>query len=368
MKKNFLIFGLVCILALFNSCSENNKTADKLHAKRLRPVKVVEALVLKNGCVKIFSGTTRSSFTSKLSFRVPGTILTLNVDTGDNVSSGQLIASLDPTDYELKVEEVVASLERAKAQWRNAEATYARVLALYERGNASLGELDETRAASSSAQAVVKSVGKQVELVKRNLEYTKLFSPKDCNIASVHAEENENVQAGQPIAVLNCGNSIEVHIQVPASFVFSVKKGESALVEIDSINNKKFEGIIKEVGSSPNALNTTYPVIISILENSMLIKPGMSALVKIESKPKVENNYPAVIPVCVGEDSKGKFVWKVETSDFKEGRVKKAYIEIGGFSGSKIIVTKGLLPGELIVSAGVSQVREGIKVRIEKEI
>jgi len=357
---------LAFFLALFYSCSKKNEKEETPQNKRLRPVKVVQAVVPENVCVKTFSGTTRSSFTSKLSFRVPGTIFSLDVDTGDNVNSGQLIASLDPTDYELKVQEVLASLARAKAQWRNAEASYARVLALYERGNASLGELDEIRAASSSAQAVVQSVEKQVELVKRNLEHTKLFSPKDCNIASVHAEENENVQAGQPVAVLTCGNSMEVHIQVPASFVFSVKKGDLALVEIDSVNGKIFKGIIKEVGSSPNALNTTYPVTISIMEDSSSIKPGMSALVRIESKNESENNYPALPPVCVGEDSKGKFVWKVETGDSKIGTIKKAYIETADFSGSKIVVTKGIAHGDFAVSAGVSQVYEGLKVRIDR--
>lgn len=158
---------------------------------------------------------------------------------------------------------------------------------------------------------------------------------------------------------------MEVQIQVPASFVFSVKKGDLADVEIDSINGKIFEGIIKEVGSSPNALNTTYPVTISIVENSLSIRPGMSALVKIESKTGIEKNFPALPPVCVGEDSRGKFVWRVETTDSKTGIIKKSYVETAEFSGSKIVVTKGVDPGDLVVSAGVSQVHEGLKVRIE---
>jgi len=102
------------------------------------------------------------------------------------------------------------------------------------------------------------------------------------------------------------------------------------------------------------------------MEDSSSIKPGMSALVKIESKTGNENNYPALAPVCVGEDSNGKFVWKVETTDLKIGIIKKAYIETADFSGSKIVVTKGINQGELAVSAGVSQVYEGLKVRIDE--
>lgn len=367
MKKNILIFALVCFFSVFYSCGEKKEAENKDETKRLRPVRAVKAEIPQNGKVKIFSGVISSSLSSKLSFKVPGTICKINVDKGDNVKKGEVIASLDSIDYELKVQEVLGSLARAKAQWKNAEAVYSRVTSLYERGNASISEVDQTRAAFDSARAVVESVEKQVELVKRNLEYTKLFAPMDCNIASVHSEENENIQPGQPIAVVNCGNSMEVNIQVPSSFLSEVKKGKPALVKIDPFKDKKFKGIIKEVGTSPNALNTSYPVTISLGKNLEGIRPGMSAIVEIEPKSLESNSYPVLPPVCVGEDSRGNFVWKLDFENKTIGIIQKVYVELGDFFGSKIIVTKGIEPGEFFVSAGVSQVRQGLKVRVETQ-
>jgi RND family efflux transporter MFP subunit len=365
--KKILIFILICFFSVFYSCSEKKEAESKPETKRLRPVRAVTAVIPENGRIKVFSGTTASSLTSRLSFRVPGTIFKFYAVKGDEVQKGDLIACLDPKDYELKVEEVSASLARAKAQLHNADSAYQRVLSLYERGHASMSEVDQTKAAALSAGAVAESVAKQVELVKKNLEYTRLYAPMSCSVGSVHAEENENVAAGQPVAVLNCGSLMEVNIQVPSSFLRDVKKGKAVSVSIDSFRDRAFEGIIKEVGSSPDALNTSFPVTVELQKPSADIKPGMSALVEIESEDGPADTFPVLPPVCVGEDSKGNFVWKIESEDGRTGIIKKVYIETGEFSGSKIIASKGIAPGDLVVSGGVNQVNEGLEVRIEKE-
>ncbi|MGM0418360.1 MAG: efflux RND transporter periplasmic adaptor subunit [Thermodesulfobacteriota bacterium] len=356
------------------SCAKTDETKEQ-EEKRLRPVKVIKAELTENKSIKSFSGITRSSVTSRLSFKVSGTLDNVFVDVGDKVKKDQLIAELDQTDYQIKVQEVSASLARAKAQWRNAKASYARVQALYERGNASLNELDATRAAAESGRAAAEAVEKQLELVKRRLSYTRLRSPADCRIASVHAEENENIQSGEPVLVLNCGDSPEVKISVPAAYIDKFKKGAKVTLEVDSFKDKSFNGEITEVGVAPTGLMTTYPVIVSLVEDKAdenkrsELRPGMSALVYIKIPNGGESeNAVSILPVCAGEDRKGRFVWRAVKTGKGKGKIEKVYVEVGKLSDSELIINKGLKPGDLIVSGGVSQVSEGLEVRLENDI
>ena len=365
-NKKFIsifIFGLI-----ITSTTGCKKAEDGFSEKDIiRPVKVVEALYVRSDMVKSFSGLTRSSFTSKLSFRVSGTLISLPVDVGQNVKKNELVAELDPTDYEIRVEEVKASLARARAQARNAKASYARVQALYERGNASLNELDATRAAASSSRAAVRSVEKQLELVKRQLEYTNLFSPKDCSIASLFAEENENIGAGQPLMLLNCGDDIEVKISVPASYIDRIHINDTVSLRIDSIKAKVFKGRVKEVGISPTGIMTTYPVIISVLSEDNKIRPGMSSEVFIHLNNLSHFSAIIVPAVSVVEDSKGRFVYVVEPGKDNIGIIKRKNIKTEGITSMGIPVLKGLESGDLVVTAGLSQIHEGLKVKINKD-
>ena len=111
-----------------------------------------------------FSGLAHARIESRLSFRVRGTILRVPVRMGDTVRAGQLIAELDPTVYQVQLQEAQAGLVQAQAEARNAEANYERVRALFENENASLNELDTARAGTESTAALVRSVEKRLEL------------------------------------------------------------------------------------------------------------------------------------------------------------------------------------------------------------
>lgn len=365
MKKKIILYALgLVIFTCMTSCKKEENKTDTI--VKLRPVKVVTADSALKNYVKSFSGITQASVTSRLSFRVSGTLTDVFVDVGDTLEKGDLLARLDPTDYQIKVQEVSASLARAKAEWRNAKATYARVQALYERGNASLNELDATRAAAASGEAAVKSVEKQLELVKRRLEYTSLYSPGKCSVAYLDAEENENVAAGQPLMLLNCGDEIEVKIAVPSSFISKVHQGDTASIQIDSIKNKKINGRVKDVGVSPTGLMTTYPVIISIDKNISGIRPGMSAEVFIKTGNEESEGGLWLPPVCVGEDRSGNFVYRVNDLGGDVGEIEKVYVKTGSLSDMGLYIEDGLKRDDLVVSAGVSQVKDKLKVRIER--
>jgi RND family efflux transporter MFP subunit len=185
--------------------------------------------------VRTFSGVTRSAVESNLSFRVAGNIRRRLVEVGDRVEQGQLIAELDPTDFELQVEESEASLLQAQAQARQAEADYQRVRGLYENRNAAKSDLDAGRAAAESARAQIDASIQRLEQARSQLSYTRLRAPLSGSIASVDVEVNENIRAGQRVAMLTSGSKPEVAVAVPESLIGQIQVGGEVQVRFDAL-------------------------------------------------------------------------------------------------------------------------------------
>ena len=145
--------------------------------KVIRPVRFQAVSLTSGERVRTFAGTSKAGEETVLSFKVPGTMKHKRIKVGDKVKRGQTIAELDPRDYVLQVQSADAALARARAEARNAAATYSRTRGLYENNNASREELDAARAGHEAAKAQVRSAGKQREIARQQLSYTKLKAP-----------------------------------------------------------------------------------------------------------------------------------------------------------------------------------------------
>ena len=155
---------LTLLLALV-SCGESEPPPQQA----LRPVRYEPVFATGGARVRSFAGVAQAGMESDLSFKVAGTVQRLTVDVGDDVRAGQMIAKLDDQDYRLAVQQTQASLDRARAEERNASASYERVRALYEEGNASRTELDNARAGSEAASAQVAATEPQERIIVVNL-------------------------------------------------------------------------------------------------------------------------------------------------------------------------------------------------------
>ena len=139
-------------------------------------------------------------------------------------------------------------LEQAQAKARNATANYDRVRALYENRNASLNDLDSARSAYESADAAVRSIEKRLELAGLQLSYTRLTAPADGAIASVKAEVNENIRAGQEVVLLTSGSKLEVSVAIPEVLIAQIEEGDKCMVTFDVVPEKEFYAVVSEAG------------------------------------------------------------------------------------------------------------------------
>jgi len=332
--------------------------------QKLQSVRYQEVIATSGVQKRSFSGNTKASIESKLSFRVPGIIITLPVKIGDEVSTGDIIAQLDNKDYSLEVEEAEATLLQTIAQERQATADYSRVRDLYETKSASKAELDAARAHAESAIASTNASEKKLELVEAKLSYATLLAPIDGGIATVEAEVNENVATGQTIVIINSKSQLEVSVAIPELIITKINENDPVDVAFDAIPGKKFAAVVSEVGVS-SMTATAFPVTVKLLETDNSIRSGMAAEVSF-SFLITENMDAIFVPSqsVSGDESGQRYVFVLLTNDSGKGRVQKRVVTIGQITNAGIEITSGLSPGEFIVTAGVQFLSEGQEVEV----
>lgn len=355
--------GLWGLLVLGTGCSAD-PPVDEPEPRTVRFMVVEDAIATRS---RTFSGTSRASLQSRLSFKVGGTVTELPVSPGDRLRRGQLVARLDPFQYELEVERADADLLRARAAERNAQATYQRTRELYADNNASRGDLDTARANAESAEAQVRSAEKLVELSRLQVSYTVLRAKEACSVASVDVEVNENVGTGATVATVNCGESLDVEIPIPESLIGQLDEGMSASVRFNALPGEIFLGVVSEVGVATNG-GATFPVKISIDGGRSGIRTGLAAEVRFDfSQP----GGVLMVPLsAVTQGGDGAFVFIAEPVAGQAGpntlaRVGRRAVEVGELTAEGLEVTSGLQPGDHVITAGLSSLREGLEVRLE---
>lgn len=331
----------------------------------IRPVRYIEVLSTGAGRSRKFAGTSQAGLTSSLSFKVAGTVKRVAVKAGDKIEKGQLIASLDAEDYELQVQQARASASQARAQSRNAKASFERVRALYENQNASRSDLDAARAAYDTARAQVTAASKSSQLAQRQLDYCVLRSPAAGTIDVVTIETNENVSPGQPVVNLSGGDAPEVIFEVPEILIAQVTKGLKVKVRFDALEGKTFEGAVSEVGVASGAA-TTFPVTVQLGAKEKGLRPRMAAEVELTFEGTDDKERFVVPALAVGGDHEGKFVFIAEPTEEGFGTVKRKAVEVGDLTSEGLEVRTGLTDGDRLVTAGVSRLRDGQRVRLPK--
>lgn len=359
MRKLYTVLTAAAIAAA--GCSQPEPPQEVI-----RPVRIQQVYKTDGQRVRTFSGVASAGVESKLSFKVGGTVDKKLVNVGDFVSKGALIAQLDPKDFSLQAKEVDAQIAQTEAQARNAKATYERVRALYENNNASKSDLDGARAAFESYQASLEALANTRELARRQIGYTTLRAPRDGHIAAVEIDVNENVSPGQPIVVLTSDEQIDVEVMVPENLITRVRKDDIVEVHFVALPDRVYEGRVTEVGVSSGDFATTFPVTVNVASATRDIRSGMAAEVSFQFAGKSGQDRFLVRSAAVNEDSQGRFVYVAVPDTDASGfaTVERRPVTVGELTAEGIEIFQGLTDGDRVITAGVSKIQPGQKVRL----
>lgn len=322
----------------------------------VRPVKTVVVQGFAEG-EQTFPGRVDAGEKLVMSFRVPGRIVELPVKKGEAVKKGQLIARLDPRDYEISVEEANATFQRA-------ESDFQRYKRLYETDAVPLADLDQRRSERDVARA-------KLEEAKKNLSYTELRAPFAGMIGNRYVENHMDIKAQEDIVDLNDTTSVEVTINAAENVVAAINRFQEDLdlrvyAEFDAAPGKRYELTLKELAARADPETQTFQVVFTMPQpNDFTLLPGMTALVRavINAKPGTHVDVPISVPaIAVKTSPEGdKIVWVVDADDMT---VHPKKVNVGSMRGTQAIeVLEGLEGGERVVVAGLAQLSDGMKVR-----
>ena len=363
-------FCLAGILVL--SLSSCGKKEEKVVEKEvIRPVKMVTVTSSSDALQRKFPGMVRAARRADLAFQVDGTLKELPVEEGQEVKEGQLVARLDQRDFENNLRNAEGQLARARAALQGAQSEYDRILRIRKEdpGAASESMVVKRREALDKAKAEIKSAQAAVNTAKDRLGYTTLRAAFDGVISKRYVDNFQEVRAKQAIVSLDDISSLEILVDLPEIVVASIREtdpGSKALAHAEFVAapGKEYPLRIKEFATRADPKTQTYQVVLSMERpQDMLILPGMTATVVGEPPVRGERDGFFVIPaIAVFADDQGESnVWVV---DKEKMTVERRKVATGHLTGeASIQITEGLQSGEMIAVSGVSQLREGMKVR-----
>lgn len=355
-RANYLPVTLLGILLLVTACGEKQEEQVE---QPLRPVRTIVASATDGITGRDFPGIVIAENKADLSFRVPGKLKELLIKEGSKVKKGQTLARLDQTDFKIEQEVKQANYSKAKAN-------FSRSAKLVEAGHISQRDFDQIKATYSTAAAGLKAA-------KQNLIYTEVKSPFDGNITKTYVANHEEVQAKEIIATLQDLKSLEIEIDVPESLMIRVKRGQEQrkiYASFDAIQGKRFSLVFLGISAQADEATQAYKVRFALPAiEDYIILPGMTATVVADSLPTAENQSKneIIIPAhAVLEDNNGRFVYiaEPETSSPTTGLVQRRDVTISRLTNSGLIITSGINPADLVITAGMSKMQEGLRVRL----
>ena len=289
---------------------------------------------------------------SELSFQVGGLIEEIPVKTAQDVSKGDLIARLDQRDFE-------SQLASARSQFDNADEEYARALRLSEQDAIARSVLEQRKSQREVARAAL-------DKAEKALEDTQLRAPYAGAIAKLPVRERQTVAAGETVAALLDADTLEVTVDLPARVIAESQEVEArgAVVLLQGAPDTPITAVFKEANLLADAVSQTYAVTFSFeAPDSLVILPGMNAVLQLSSARRADANAPERVSVpltSLANDGVSSYVWVVDEDSM---RVSRRDVSIADGIGEYAVVTEGLSAGETIVTAGASFIAEGMQVR-----
>ena len=254
----------------------------------------------------------------------------MEVDIGDQVKKGQVLAALDPEPYQLEADAIQAELVKARANVTNTKAEYERRKRVFEQGAGAKSDLDAAEYNYKAAQSAVNFQIARLDLANRNLRKTKLLSPYDGAIAWRSVQPNEEVKVGQKVFEINAKGTMEVQLAVPETTIDRIHIDDRATITFPTLPGESAKGRISYIGSAAVKAGA-FPVKVELIDPNKNVKPGMTAeanlFIKDEGRqPGYLVPLQALLPAP--EANQGyAFVYDSKTSTVKKTAVRSRGIE-----------------------------------------
>jgi RND family efflux transporter MFP subunit len=300
----------------------------------------------------------------ELHAKVSGFVEQINVDIGDRVKTGQILAKLEVPELKAELDRAKAAEKRAEADYKDAHLVYTRLLGV-DQAHPNLvaqQELDAAEAKDSTTEAMIAGAKAEVEKYQTMLAYTRITAPFDGIITHRFADPGSLIQAGtssdtqsRPLVCLSDNYRLRLDFPVSVSYVKDIRPGDEVEIKVESLGRETFTGTISRCTQRVDEDTRTMITEVEVPNPKLELVPGMYAtlVLKVERRQQVLS-----IPTESISTDKKSSVYVVNANQEIEERPVTLGLEAPG----KYEIEAGLKEGDLVMIGSRSQVRPGQKV------
>ena len=331
------------------------------------PVRSVKVITVGLGAFESgqeYAGEVRARVESRLGLRVAGKITKRTVEVGQRVKAGQLLAQLDPRDYQLAADAGRAQVVAATTQRDLAAADLTRYRTLKDQNFISGAELERREATLKAAQATVEQAQAQLAGQGNQTGYTQLLADVSGVVTAVEAEAGQVVAAGTPVVRIAQDGPRDVVFAVPEDKLARVPVGSAVTVR-SWTGGPSLRGTVRELAASADPVTRTFPVKVTLSEKDAgeALPLGATAYVVPQAVAQLAGGVIKLPTSALRQEGKGSAVWVLDTASMT---VRSQPVQIATADGNEAVIASGLQPGQKVVSAGVHVLSPGQKVTIYK--
>jgi RND family efflux transporter MFP subunit len=301
---------------------------------------------------------------ARLNAKVSGYVSKMNVDFGDKVKAGQLLATIEVPELQDELNNALATEQKAEADYTNANLIYTRLLTVNKNhpNLVAQQDLDTAQANDLSTAAAIAEAKAEVEKYRTLVNYTQITAPFDGVVTHRYADPGALIQAGtssdtqaMPLVRVSDNYLLRLDFPVTVDYVKDVRLGDPVEVRVDSLNGKTFAGKIARFADDVDDSTRTMITEIEVPNPNLEIVPGMYATVvlSVEKHPQA-----LAVPIQAIINGKTPTVYVVN----HDHQIEDRPVELGLETSDKYEVLSGLQEGELVVIGNRSEFQAGQQV------
>lgn len=356
-KSSVLLLGAVLIMAILCLGGCGKEEAEKEADNRLT---VETAAVTKESIRKevTYSGTLKGADEVIVYPKVAARVVTIHLQEGDRVAKGQVIISLDTSDYDTQLTVAEATLAQAESAYENARINAERIRMLHREGAVSDQQLEQAELGLVQASSALEQARAGVQGARNLLSNCQITSPIEGVVGLIQVNEGDMVSPQVPVTVVSSTGKLAVKLNVTEGDISFIKVNDPVKVRVSSISDQEFTGRVTSVAAVAHPQFKTFPVEVTLDNPDNLLKSGMIAEVRIGTEGK--DGVLTIPRNAVVQKGARHVVFTVD----EESIVHETTIEVGIQNRERVEVVKGLKLGDQVVVKGQTLLHDADKVRV----
>jgi RND family efflux transporter MFP subunit len=344
----------VALPALLSGCSREEEKVEP----EIRPVRALKVERRNTGVPVTLTGRIAAEDEVSLAFRISGRMIKMDVNVGDRLAPGQVIAQLDSVNEQNTLRTAQANFTAAQGQLTQARNHFERQDTLLKQGWTTRVNHDQAVQALQTAESQLEAADAQLKTARDLVGFTELKADAPGVVTSIGPRAGEVVQVGQMIARVARKDGRDAVFDAPAQLIRSAPSDPLITVALSDDPKVTAQGRVREVAPQANPVTRTFEVKVGLTDPPEAMRLGATVIGRMELSAVSVFEIPAS---ALTRSNQQPSVWIV---DPKQNTVSLRRVDVVRFDQNQVSVGYGLENGDIIVTAGVQALHPGQQVRL----